>query len=230
MSFKWTCPFCNKNAFITDDFHHVYYDLFDKLRRKNLISSVEIIECPNPDCNEFTFNVSLNKEITPYQGAGIDERIGHSIGEWNLIPPSNAKPFPSYIPNSIIKDYEEACLIKNLSPKASATLSRRCLQGMIRDFWGIRKKRLIDEINELKDKVASQTWKAIDSIREVGNIGAHMEKDVNLIIEIEPNEAELLIRLIENLIQDWYIQRHERERMLKEVTDLAKEKKKKKTK
>ena len=31
----------------------------------------------------------------------------------------------------LMDDYEEACAIVNLSPKASATLSRRCLQGMI---------------------------------------------------------------------------------------------------
>ena len=38
-----------------------------------------------------------------------------------------------------------------------------------------------------------------------------MEKDVNEIIDIEPEEAKLLIKLIENLIQDWYIARHKRE-------------------
>ncbi|MCB1884663.1 MAG: DUF4145 domain-containing protein [Geminicoccaceae bacterium] len=29
-----------------------------------------------------------------------------------------------------------------MSPKASATLSRRCLQSMIRDFWTISKDTL----------------------------------------------------------------------------------------
>jgi hypothetical protein len=49
-------------------------------------------------------------------------------------------PLPDYIPEQIKDDYYEACSILNLSPKASATLARRCLQGMIRDFWGITKK------------------------------------------------------------------------------------------
>lgn len=56
--------------------------------------------------------------------------------EWHLIPPSGAKAFPDFVPAAIRADYEEACLIVDLSPKASATLSRRALQGMIRDFWG----------------------------------------------------------------------------------------------
>lgn len=66
---------------------------------------------------------------------------------------------------------------------------RRCLQGMIRDFWGISKRILFDEIQELKGKVTGSSWDAIDAIREIGNVGAHMEKDVNIVIDVEPEEA-----------------------------------------
>lgn len=65
------------------------------------------------------------------------------------------------------------------------------------------------------------TWKSIDAVRKVGNIGAHMEKDINLIIEVEPREAFLLIELIELLFEEWYIHRHEREKKLKAITDIA---------
>ncbi|UOV00141.1 DUF4145 domain-containing protein [Chryseobacterium daecheongense] len=111
-----------------------------------------------------------------------------------------------------------------LSPKASATLSRRCLQGIIRDFWGISKSRLIDEINAIEEKVDPLTWKSIDAVRKVGNIGAHMEKDINLIIDVEPNEAKLLLELIELLFEEWYVHRYEREQKLKEIVELAKSK------
>ena len=79
--------------------------------------------------------------------------VGKPMQSWNLIPPSSAKAFPDYVPKPIRDDYLEACLIRDLSPKASATLSRRCLQGMIRDFWGIKKTRLVDEIEAVKDKM-----------------------------------------------------------------------------
>jgi hypothetical protein len=124
-----------------------------------------------------------------------------------------------------LDDYRESCLIKNKSPKASATLSRRCLQGIIRDFWGIRKDRLIDEINTLQEKLDAQTWRAIDSVRKVGNIGAHMEKDVNLIIDVDPEEASLLIWLIETLFEEWYIERHERTQRMNQIVALAEKKK-----
>jgi hypothetical protein len=37
--------------------------------------------------------------------------------------------YADYIPEVLIKDYGEASGIIQLRPKASATLSRRCLQG-----------------------------------------------------------------------------------------------------
>lgn len=109
--------------------------------------------------------------------------------------------------------------------KASATLARRCLQGIIRDFWGIKKGRLIDEINALEEKVEKLTWLAIDAIRSVGNIGAHMEKDINIIIDVEPGEATKLISLIEILIEDWYVARYEKENHLESIIKLAEDKK-----
>ena len=124
----------------------------------------------------------------------------------------------------IIADYKEACLIQSLSPKASATLARRCLQGIIRDFWKVNERNLFAEINAIQEKVAPQTWEAINAVRSVGNIGAHMEKDINLIIDVEPNEAAALIKLIEILIKDWYIDKHEREKDLTSVIDIANQK------
>jgi hypothetical protein len=149
---------------------------------------------------------------------------GDPIEVWLLRPKSLSKPFPAYIPQVVLDDYKEACLIVNDSPKASATLSRRCLQGIIRNFWKISKPRLIDEIKELEGKIDSSTWRAIDGVRSVGNIGAHMEKDINIIVDVDPEEAKTLIGLIEFLLKDWYVSRHDREEHMQKVIDLAKQK------
>ena len=154
--------------------------------------------------------------------------VGKTLDHWTLVPPSAAKVFPDYVPTPILQDYREACSILNLSAKASATLSRRCLQGMIRDFWKIRKDGLKDEIADLEKHVDPLTWKAIDTVRKVGNIGAHMEKDINLIVDVDPGEAEKLIGLIELLIEDWYITRHEREQRLKDIVAIGESKTKSK--
>ena len=134
------------------------------------------------------------------------------------------KKYPDFIPQQIREDYEEACGVLDISPKASATLARRCLQGIIRDFYKINKYRLYDEIEELRGYVSSDVWKAIDSVRKIGNIGAHMEKDVNTIININKDEAQSIICLIEYLFDYTYINRNKTEELLKTVNEISKDK------
>jgi len=80
------------------------------------------------------------------------------------------------------------------------------------------------EVEAIGEKVDPLTWKAIDAVRKIGNIGAHMEKDINLIVDVDPDEASKLINLIEILIKDWYITRYEREKRLESVVELGKQK------
>lgn len=195
----------------------------NSLGSRVLVSS--FIVCPSPQCKKYTLSLYLHN----YELENQNWRKKELLSEWSLIPASDAKVFPDYVPAVIRTDYAEACAIKKLSPKASATLARRCLQGMIRDYWGISKARLIDEIDALKDQLDPLTWQAIDAIRSVGNIGAHMEKDINVIIDVDPGEAAQLIGLIELLIKDWYISRHERQERLRAIANLASAKKAAKT-
>ena len=175
---------------------------------------------------------SSTLEIEFYQCPNCDEFTIFATGKGNAVkdvcvpirPQSKAKQYPEYIPEPIREDYEEACAVLYLSPKSSATLARRCLQGMIRDFWGITKASLNAEITELKDKIPADLWSAIDSLRQLGNIGAHMEKDTNLIVDIDPDEAEKLIRLIELLMKEWYISREERKQLFGDILGINAEK------
>lgn len=211
----WRCPFCNQNATVIDANMSVGHHRFTNNNKHNAqLLETKVIVCPNLDCKEYTLRVVL-----------MNGNSGAPIRSWQLIPSSEAQVFPDYIPRAVLDDYNEACLIRDLSPKASATLSRRCLQGIIRDFWRVNKPRLIDEIEGIKDKVDPLTWQAIEAVRHIGNIGAHMEKDINVIIDVEPQEARLLIGLIETLVHEWYVLRHQREEQLRAIVDLSKEKK-----
>ena len=48
-----------------------------------------------------------------------------------------------------------------------------------------------------------------------------MEKDVNFIVDVEPEEAEKLLMLIEFLIDKWYIDRHDEEELYQEILATA---------
>jgi hypothetical protein len=43
---------------------------------------------------------------------------------------------------------------------------------------------------------------------QLHRVGSDMDKDVNLIIDVDPEEAQQLIGLIETLLAEWYVRRH----------------------
>ncbi len=225
---NWTCPYCDRDQYITDNRNSSDCPIEQEgSTLGKVLIRVTSTTCANKDCRKLTLRADL------YENLGYQVRnykLGKLRGIWSLLPGSSAKPQPDYIPLPIRDDYEQACKIRTLSPKASATLSRRCLQGMIRDFCGISKPRLIDEIKELKQRlddgkaptgVMPDSVEAIDHVRSIGNIGAHMEKDINVIVDIDPEEATILIGLIELLFKEWYVARHQRAERLAELKRIA---------
>src|SRR5438094_2082942 len=130
----WTCPFCNQNATLTHpnisaSDHHFN----NESKHSNQILRTVVNVCPNVECKEYTLTAGLYSS----RFASGRWQINELVESWQLIPSSAAKIFPNYVPTAVLDDYKEACLIRDLSPKASATLSRRCLQGIIRDFWSV---------------------------------------------------------------------------------------------
>ena len=91
---------------------------------------------------------------------------------------------------------------------------------MIRDFWDIKENNLSAAITALENKIPAMQWHVLDGVRRIGNIGAHMEKDINVIIDIDPEEAEKLIKLIELLLDQWYINRHEQELLYSDIIEI----------
>lgn len=207
------CPFCHQIMSINDFTRKQYFPNFTQANTQLTMFphvSRETIKltyylCPN--CKEHSIYVNGHGEKT----------TGISL---SVYPISDAVIFPEFVPTLIRQDYEEAFSIVKLSPKASATLSRRCLQGMIRDFWGISKRSLAEEIDALEELIPAAQWKVLNSLRRLGNIGTHMERDINLIVDIDPGEAEKLVKLIEHLIEQWYIHRHDQEQLYADIIGI----------
>lgn len=221
---SWHCPYCNQIATLVKENIDVSSHIFNV--RDNIYHALktEVVRCPNDKCREHTIEAYLFHTTWSNNYRVADQARGY-FNHWKLKPQSSAKPLPEYIPKAIRDDYTEACLIVDLSPKASATLARRCLQGMIRDFFKVSGKTLWAEIQALKDKIDPTTWKAIDGLRNIGNIGAHMEANIDLVVDVDPDEASLLIQLIETLIDEWYVHRHERAERMSKIITVAEEKK-----
>lgn len=114
------------------------------------------------------------------------------------------------IPEEFTKDYKEACLVLFDSPKASAALSRRCLQHLLREKAKVKKSDLYKEIDEVvaSNQLPSYLADGIDAVRNIGNFAAHPIKSTNTgeIVEVEPGEAEWLLDILEGLFDFYFVQ------------------------
>lgn len=231
MAFNWTCPHCSVTQTVVDEKRSSvtrHIGLKDQ-SEGNLGLRHLAIGCSNPECLRSTIKITVG-EVQLNSSSYYLSRGGNVVFDQFIYPQGFAKPQPEYIPKAIREDYHEACLIRDLSPKASATLVRRCIQGMIRNFAGISKGRLIDEIDALRKAVVDgsadrsisiESVEAIDRVRGIENIGAHMEKDINQIVEVDPGEAQALIELVEMLFDEWYAAREKRTARLAHIESIA---------
>ena len=115
--------------------------------------------------------------------------------------PSRA-PIPQEVPGPYVDDYKEACLTLTESPKASAALSRRCLQHILREKAGVKHGNLANEIQQALDSgLPSYISEALDAVRNIGNFAAHPIKSESSgeIIDVEPGEAEWNLDVLESL-------------------------------
>jgi hypothetical protein len=119
------------------------------------------------------------------------------------------KPAPADVPKGLAEDYNEACLVLADSAKASAALSRRCLQIILREHAKVKPQDLSKEIDEVLASKQLPTYIAqdIDAIRHVGNFAAHPIKSTNSleIIDVEPGEAEWLLDVLAQLFDHYFV-------------------------
>jgi len=186
-------------------------------------------KCPNPDCQNFSLEVGAGfggLKHTPngwlFSGLFVGMKPGKPVGAgYFRFAPRVPVRLSAHVPDVVRADYVEACSIKDLSPKAAATLCRRALQGMIRDFYGVTKPTLHEELNAIKGNCDAQLFAALMGIKSIGNIGAHPEKDINLIIDVEPGEVDALIEALQLLDEEWYVARVQRNAKLAKVHALS---------
>ncbi len=139
-------------------------------------------------------------------------------------------PISKDVPIKFADDYKEACLVLADSPKASAALSRRCLQHILREKAGVKKSNLNNEIDEVLalKQLPSHLADDIDAIRQVGNFAAHPIKSKNTgeIVDVESGEAEWLLNVIEGLFDFYFVQpakqKKKREKLNKKLEDAGK--------
>jgi hypothetical protein len=139
-------------------------------------------------------------------------------------------PVPEEVPTDIAQDYSEACLVLADSPKASAALSRRCLQNLLRSVASVKPGNLSNEIQQVIDsgKLPSGISDNIDAVRNIGNFAAHPIKSESTgqLVSVEPHEAEWNLEVLESLFDHYYVQparaKKQRDALNKKLQDAKK--------
>jgi hypothetical protein len=120
------------------------------------------------------------------------------------------RPVPAEVSDPYKQDFIEACAVLPLSPKASAALSRRNLQAILRDKAGTKAKDLYDQIEEViaSGKPPSHIADDLHAVRNIGNFAAHeiKSKITGAIVEIEAGEAEWNLDVLESLFDFYFVQ------------------------
>lgn len=205
---------------------HCLENFFENWREEEINSDKEgtwrIKYCKCPSCKKLIIKL----EVLRFGGG---EYL--SCQEYLVRPKTISRaPLPPEIPEKFSNDYKEACLIITDSPKASAALSRRCLQNLLREKAKATKKDLSCQIQEVVDskKLPSYLSEDLDAVRNIGNFAAHpiKSKGTGEIIEVEPGEAEWNLNILEQLFDFYFVQpeisRKKRENLNKKLNDAGK--------
>ncbi len=132
------------------------------------------------------------------------------VSERMIFPKGSGRaPAPPEVPAPIASDYNEACLVLGDSPKASAALSRRCLQHLLGERGVSSKRNLNQAIDDaLAAHLPAHISENLDAIRNIGNFSAHPQKSTNSgeRLDVEPHEAEWNLDVLESLFDFYYVQ------------------------
>ena len=149
-----------------------------------------------PECGKYTIYL-------------MEHSSSRKICEYMAQPLNESRPLPQEISEKFAKPFREAVSVLPFSAAASAALSRRCLQNLLREEANVQQSNLADEIQEVIDSntLPSDLAQSIDNIRTVGNFAAHPIKSTNTgaVIEVEQNEADWLLIVLEELFDHYLV-------------------------
>ena len=187
--------------------------------------SVYTMNCPNTECGKKIVDLASGQQ-SQHTASLVKINWRQTVRPFA----SSRPPVPKEVEIMFASDYNEACLILTLSPKASAALSRRCLQNILREKAGVKKGDLANEIQQIIDSnsLPSHLSESVDAVRNIGNFAAHPLKSTATgeIVDVEVGEAEWLLDVIEALFDFYFVQpailKAKREALNKKLSEIGK--------
>lgn len=192
------CPHCRCTVFFDEpkkicmhgSLSHPTYLITASEKEKERVS-VYSSQCPNCKKPIVVADIMIGEEPT-----------------FRLIHPFNvARTVPPEVPKEIQEDFLEAAAVLSISEKASAALSRRCLQNLLTDK-GYKRGNLNQQVDKALKDLSQRIGENLDVVRNIGNFAAHpmKYKKTGLIVDLEPEEASWTLDVLEELFEYYYVQ------------------------
>jgi hypothetical protein len=214
---------------------HLAFGVRDRVEREGGGSCIVRLTCLQMICPHCTVGVNINFTFVPV-GGGTDGSFnirsgncpecgrvvimlsgfrpsdggGEEIPERIVHPAGASRPVPSEVTEPFATDFRDAVWVLGGSAKASAALSRRILQDVLRTKAGVKPGTLDSEIQQVLDSSQLPSWLAddVDAVRTVGNFAAHPIKSQHTgeVVPVEPGEAEWLIDVVAGLFDFYFVE------------------------
>ena len=192
------CPHCNTGVNIT--FRETQLPHY--ANKAGGLRAWQIRQGQCPECKESVLYLVPGRFATPQHPFQAEQ-------ERMIEPASGSRPCPPEVPAALAKDFLEASAVISISPQASAALSRRSLQHILKDFAGATKKDLALQIDEViaANNLPSSLAEQLDAVRNIGNFAAHPLKSTSTgeIIPVESHEAEWNLDVLEELFDHFFV-------------------------
>lgn len=191
------CPHCHKAVHAERTTHEI--GNVGKAENWRYLWRAHFITCPA--CHKPIIYLEYEKNYGSTSRRGMTFMVFPKGAQRPLAPPE--------VPEAVARDFNEACIVFDDSPQASAALSRRCLQLLLAERDVSKSDNLSTAIDAaLTRHLPSHIAENLDAIRNIGNFAAHPQKSMNSgeILPVEPHEAEWNLDVLETLFDYYYVQ------------------------
>jgi hypothetical protein len=165
--------------------------------------AIDYMYCANDECKQLVIRVH-ETVLIPAHAVEDPEALTRT---WLARPRSIVRAIDPLVLEPFKTDYLEAAAILDASPRMSAVLSRSVLGDLLQKYAGLDDFGLNDRIKKFRanEKYPSHLRTGIQHFREIGDFGAHTQKnDQAQIIPVTREDAEWMLDFIDRVF-DYFI-------------------------
>lgn len=224
-----TCPYCNNSYNVNHNYVALNRDKdygysyirqiaclnclrkFVLYENNRAIDSSEIDEIP-PDVLGF-FEITKN-DLYNFFSANSDDVKFRAEKKMYIRPMCPAKPAPKEVDDAeIIQDYNEAAMILEISPRASAALSRKCMEKLFRKkapIFDAENLSLFELISRTIDSgaLSKELITLLHYVLELTGFSVNPIKNEHpgVVADVTKEEAELNLNVLSRLFEIYYVE------------------------